>query len=50
MYDAERILLENAVIAPLYTNSNAMLISSNVHGIDFHAAGIDRVYKSVTIK
>ena len=50
MYDAERILLENAVIAPLYTNANAVLISSNVNGIDFHAAGVDRVYKSVTIK
>ena len=50
MYDAEKILLENAVIAPLYTNVSATLISSNVKGIDFHAAGVDRVYKSVTIK
>ena len=50
MYDAEKILLENAVIAPIYTNSNAMLIAENVGGIEFHAAGIDRVYKSATVK
>ena len=50
MYDAEKILLENAVIAPLYTNANAMLISGNVTGIEFHAAGVDRVFKSAVIK
>lgn len=50
MYDAEKILLENAVIAPLYTNFNAVLISDNVSGIDFHAAGVDRVYKNVKLK
>ena len=50
MYDAEKILLENAVIAPLYTNANSVLISSNVKGIEFHAAGVDRVFKSVTTK
>lgn len=50
MYDAEKILLENAVIAPLYTNANAVLISPNVNGIDFHVAGVNRVFKSVTIK
>ena len=50
MYDAEKILLENAVIAPLYTNANAMLITSNVSGVEFHVAGVNRVFKSVTIK
>ena len=50
MYDAEKILLENAVIAPLYTNVNAVLTSPNVSGIDFHAAGVNRVYKSAVIK
>ena len=50
MYDAEKILLENAVIAPLYTDSNALLISSNISGIDFHSAGVNRVFKYVTIK
>ncbi len=50
LYDAEKILLENAVIAPLYTNMNAVLISDNVSGIEFHAAGVDRVYKSAVVK
>ena len=50
MYDAEKILLENAVIAPLYTNANTVLISPNVSGIEFHVAGVGRVFKSVTLK
>ena len=50
LYDAEKILLDNAVIAPLYTDMNAVLISDNVSGIDFHAAGVDRVYKSAVVK
>ena len=50
LYDAEKILLDNAVIAPLYTGSNAVLISPNVTGIDFHVAGVDRVFKNVKLK
>ena len=50
MYDAEKILLENAVIAPLYTSANANLISEKVGGIDFHVAGVDRVYKSAVLE
>lgn len=50
MYDAEKILLENAVIAPTYTKFNAVLVSDNVSGIDFHVAGVDRVYKSAKLK
>ena len=50
MYDAEKILLENAVIAPLYTNVTATLMSDNVTGIDFHSVAVPRVYKSVKIK
>ncbi|MBQ6296846.1 MAG: peptide ABC transporter substrate-binding protein [Selenomonadaceae bacterium] len=50
LYDAEKILLDNAVIAPLYTGSNAVLISPNVEGIDFHVAGVDRVFKNVKLK
>ena len=50
LYDAEKILLDNAIIAPLYTGSNAVLISPNVTGIDFHVAGVDRVFKNVKLK
>lgn len=49
MYDAEKILLDNAVIAPLYTAAEAMLIAPNISGIEFHAAGVNRVFKSATI-
>ncbi|MBQ7703979.1 MAG: peptide ABC transporter substrate-binding protein [Selenomonadaceae bacterium] len=47
MYDAEEILLRNAVIAPLYTNASAVLISENVKGVDFHSVAIERVFKNV---
>ena len=50
MYDAEKILLDNAVIAPLYTNATAVLISPNVEGIEFHVAGVSRVFKNVKLK
>ena len=50
MYDAEKILLEQAVIAPLFTDANAVLISQNISGIDFHVAGIARVFKSAKVQ
>ena len=50
MYDAEKILLDNAVIAPLYTDANVVLISPNVTGIEYHVAGVDRVFKNVKLK
>ena len=50
LYDAEKILLENAVIAPLYTDATAVLISPNVSGIEYHVAGIDRVFKNVKVQ
>ena len=49
LYDAEKILLDNAVIAPLYTDANAVLISPSVTGIDFHSTGINRVFKNVKL-
>ena len=50
LYDAEKILLNNAVIAPLYTNANSLLIAPFVTGIDFHVAGVHRVFKNVRLK
>ena len=50
LYDAEKILLDNAVITPLYTGSGAFLISPNVTGMEFHVAGVSRVFKNVKIK
>lgn len=50
MYDAEKILLDEAVIAPLYTSANANLISDNVSGIEFHSVAIERVFKNAKLQ
>ena len=47
MYDAEEILLRNAVIAPLYTNASANLLSEKAQGVEFHSVAIERVFKNV---
>ena len=49
MLDAETIVMQEAVIAPLYTKANANLISPDVAGIDFHPVALNRVYKTATI-
>ena len=46
MYDAETLVLQDAVIAPLYTKANANLIAKGVKGIEFHPMGLNRVYKN----
>lgn len=46
MYDAEKIVLDEAVIFPLYTQCNAEMISPNVTGIEFHPVALNRVYKN----
>ncbi|MBQ7476754.1 MAG: peptide ABC transporter substrate-binding protein [Selenomonadaceae bacterium] len=50
LYSAEKILLENAVIAPLYTGANTNLVAENVSGVDFHSVAVDRVYKHAVVK
>jgi len=45
---AEKIVLDQAVIFPLYTQSNADMIKSNVKGIEFHPIALNRVYKNTT--
>ena len=49
LYDAEALVLQEAVIAPLYTKANANLISDGVSGIEFHPVALNRVYKNATI-
>lgn len=48
MYEAEQIVMEEAVIAPVYTKADACMISSNVSGIEFHPVALNRVYKNAT--
>lgn len=49
MYDAEKIVMDQAVIVPLYTKADANMIKSNVTGIDFHPVALNRVFKN-TVK
>ena len=50
LYDAEALVMQEAVIAPLYTKANANLIASGVEGIQFHPVALNRVYKDATIQ
>lgn len=49
MFDAETIVMKEAVIAPLYTKANANLIASKVSGVEFHPVALNRVYKNAKI-
>ena len=44
--EAEKIVMDNAVIFPIYQKCDATLIKSNVSGVEFHAVAINRVYKN----
>lgn len=44
---AEGIVMDNAVILPVYQKGNAVMIKKNVTGIEFHSVGIGRVMKNV---
>ncbi len=48
LYDAEKIVMDEAVIFPLYIQCNAELISTSVSGIEFHPVALNRVYKNAT--
>ncbi len=46
LYDAEELVMNDAVIFPLYTQCNAMMLSSKVTGVEFHPVALNRVYKN----
>ncbi len=48
MFKAETLVMQEAVIAPLYTKANANLITAGVENIDFHPVALNRVYKDTT--
>ncbi len=48
MYQAEELVLQEAVIAPLYTKANANLIAAGLEGVEFHPVALNRVYKNAT--
>lgn len=45
MKEAEKYILSEAVIFPVYQQSDACMIKSNVKNVDFHAVALLRVYK-----
>lgn len=46
LYDAEKIVMDEAVIFPLYTQCNAEMLSASVTGVEFHPVALNRVYKN----
>jgi oligopeptide transport system substrate-binding protein len=46
MYDAEKIVMDEAVIVPLYTKADANMIKKAVSGIEFHPVALNRVFKN----
>jgi oligopeptide transport system substrate-binding protein len=46
LYDAEQIVMDEAVIFPLYTQCNAEMMSSKVTGVAHHPCALNRVYKN----
>ena len=50
MLKAETLVMQEAVIAPLYTKANANLITEGVSGVDFHPVALNRVYKNAEIE
>ena len=48
MYDAEKIVMDEAVIAPVYTKADANMIKSDVSGIEFHPVALNRVFKNAS--
>lgn len=47
---AEDILMEQAVIAPVYQRNEAGLMKSNIKGLEYHPVGVSEIYKNVTIE
>ncbi len=44
--DAEKVVMDAAVIFPVYQKGDAVMIKNGVEGIEFHSVGINRVYKN----
>ncbi|MDF2484102.1 MAG: Oligopeptide transport system substrate-binding protein [Herbinix sp.] len=46
---AETIVMDEAVILPVYQKGDAVMIKAGVEGIEFHSVGINRIYKNATM-
>lgn len=47
---AETMVMDDAVILPVYQKGDAVMIKSGVEGIEFHSVGINRIFKNATMK
>lgn len=45
---AEKTVMDAAVILPVYQKGNAVMIKSNVSGVEHHSVGVPRIFKNVT--
>ena len=43
---AEKMVMDEAVILPVYQKGNAVMIKGAVSGVEFHSIGINRIYKN----
>ena len=43
---AEKMVMDEAVIFPVYQKGNAVMIKKNVSGVEFHSVAINRVFKN----
>jgi oligopeptide transport system substrate-binding protein len=50
MSAAEKIVMDQAVIVPLYTKADANMIKAGVTGIEFHPVALNRVFKNAEKK
>ena len=50
LHDAEKIIMDNMVILPVYQKNNAQMIKANVIGIESHPIALNRVFKNADIK
>lgn len=48
MYEAEKIVMDQAVIIPLYTKANAYMINSDIQGLEFHPVALNTVFKNTS--
>lgn len=46
--DAEAIVMDEAVIFPVYQKGDAVMVKAGVKGIEFHSVGINRIYKNAS--
>jgi oligopeptide transport system substrate-binding protein len=50
LHQAEKIIMDNMVILPVYQKCNAMMVKSSVKNLACHSIALNRVYKDTTIE